>query len=448
MFDQLAPRPDDPHWDLAAESIAVKIRWFGLAVGLLIANWGGGSADPIPLNAILALGLIFTSLDTALFLRGRVFLRDFPLVISAMEALFIGLLCLYETGPESPFRIYYLLSLICCAIRYAPRTTFITCALDCVSFGVVCAAQPNDRSAASLSLFFFLVVVLVWVTWAAAALARLLKRAGDDTRELNAALRENQAQLETRIVERTRELEESQAQVLHQEKMAAFGLLAAGIAHEVGNPLSGISGVVQMLDRRDPDPYTREKLALVTTQLARIQSTLRELVTFSRPASDQSGRVSAREVIDEALGIAKFYKGGKNRQIVAAVADDLPGLFGVRDQFVQVVFNLVLNAIDATGKGGRIDVTAKSEEGRIVLEVADDGMGIDPAHRERLFRPYFTTKKHGTGLGLFVIRKIVEDHGGSVTVESEPGRGATFRVVLPGGVRREAVALKPAIAVG
>jgi two-component system NtrC family sensor kinase len=216
--------------------------------------------------------------------------------------------------------------------------------------------------------------------------------------------------------------------------MAAFGLLAAGIAHEVGNPLTSISSVVQMLERRDPDAYTREKLGLVTGQLARIQATLRELVTFSRPASDQRGRVSVRDVIDEALAIAKFYKGGKTRQIVVTVPEELPQLVGVRDQFVQVVFNLVLNAIDATGKGGRIGVSAwAGVGGGVTLTVADDGVGIDPAHRERLFRPYFTTKKHGTGLGLFVIRRIVEAHGGEVGVVSEPGKGTTFTVELPTG---------------
>ena len=126
------------------------------------------------------------------------------------------------------------------------------------------------------------------------------------------------------LLKKIRELEESQAQVLHQEKMAAFGLLAAGIAHEVGNPLTSISAVVQLLDRRDHDEYTREKLTLVNGQLARIQTTLRELVTFSRPASDERGRVSVREVVDEALGIAKYYKGGKNRTILADVPSHLP----------------------------------------------------------------------------------------------------------------------------
>jgi signal transduction histidine kinase len=329
------------------------------------------------------------------------------------------------------------------------------------------AAQPADRR--DPLLFLLMLVVLVWVAWAASALARLLKRGGDNLRELNARLREDQALLETRIADRTRELQESQAQVLHQEKMAAFGLLAAGIAHEVGNPLTSISSLVQMLERRDLDGYTREKLGQVSSQLVRIQAILRELVTFSRPASDQRGRVSVRDVVDEALGLAKYYKGGKNRQIAGAVPDGLPPLFGVRDQLVQVVFNLVLNAIDATGKGGRIQVAAAvgsrqsgpepvlppcqlptAADNCIVLTVRDDGAGIPDGVRDRLFRPYFTTKRTGTGLGLFVIRKIVEEHGGTVGVESEAGKGTTFRVELPVPVvsNEKAAAAQPLQRVG
>src|SRR4051812_32725320 len=119
VVTRLAPRPADPGWELAAEAVAVKIRWFGLAVGVAVANWGT-AADPRPLNALLALGLGFTVLDTLAHRAGRVFLRDVPLVISALESLFIALLCHFETGTDSPFRFYYLLSLICCAIRYSP----------------------------------------------------------------------------------------------------------------------------------------------------------------------------------------------------------------------------------------------------------------------------------------------------------------------------------------
>src|SRR5204863_8261797 len=107
---------------------------------------------------------------------------------------------------------------------------------------------------------------------------------------LNVTLREDQAQLEARIAERTSQLQEAQAHLLHQEKMAAFGLLAAGIAHEVGNPLMSISSLVQMLQRRDCDGYTREKLSLVNGQLQRIQGTLRELVNFSRPTTTDRTR--------------------------------------------------------------------------------------------------------------------------------------------------------------
>src|SRR5439155_7181043 len=156
-------------------------------------------------------------------------------------------------------------------------------------------------------------VVLGWVTWASDAMALLLKHVGEHLARLNEALRENQAQLEARIAERTSQLQEAQAHVLHQEKMAALGLLAAGIAHEVGNPLTSISSLVQMLQRRDCDSYTHEKLALVSGQLQRLQTTLRELVNFSRPASTERDRLSLPDVLEEALSIAKYYNRTKAR---------------------------------------------------------------------------------------------------------------------------------------
>jgi len=444
--DPIAPKPTDAPWELAAEAIAIKIRWFGLVVGLLLANVGSPKAEAIPLNIILALGLIFTAVDTLAFSRGRVFFRDFPLVISAMEALFIGLLCVFESGDDSPFRFYYLLSLICTAIRYSPRITFITCGMDCLSYSALYLVE--SRLERDPLLFLLTLVILIWVTWAVGSLARYLKRTEVELKDLNAALRLNQSQLEDRIAERTFALEESQAQVLHQEKMAAFGLLAAGIAHEVGNPLTSISGIVQMLERRDPDGYTQRKLQLVTAELARIQAILRELIAFSRPTVEQTGPLSLADVVNDALRLAKFYKGGKNRRIVAAIPDDLPLVHGSRDRFVQVLFNLVLNAIDATDKSGLIEVTATAAAIGIELRVTDDGHGIAAEHLGRLFRPYFTTKKQGTGLGLFVIRRIVEEHGGTVTVSSTSGSGTTFTIALPASPQRELLRTPAATTVG
>jgi signal transduction histidine kinase len=422
-------------WELAAEAIAVKIRWFGLLIGAVLVNIEEHAPpNRAILHAILALGCVFTLLDTYQSLHGSVFLGRYPLAVSALEALFIGLLCYFDRGVESPFRYYYILSLLCCAIRHPPQITYVTCAFHCLSYGLLYLVLPPGEK--GLAPFALSLVVLGWVTWAASALALLLKRVGEYLGRLNAMLKANQAELEARIDERTRELQEAQAHVLHQEKMAAFGLLAAGIAHEVGNPLTSISALVQMLQRREADPYSVERLSLVSGQLQRIRTTLRELVEFSRPASGVRSRVALGDILDEALNIAKYYKRTRGRIVTPALPPDLPPLIGVRDQLVQVFLNLVLNAIDAVSdspdhREGRIDLEVARLETGVEVTVRDNGPGITPADQARLFRPYFTTKKHGTGLGLFVTRQLVLEHGGNLTFSSRPGEGATFRVFLP-----------------
>jgi signal transduction histidine kinase len=321
-----------------------------------------------------------------------------------------------------------LLSLICAAIRHSTRVTYATFAVHSASYSLLYLVLPDGKQ---LMPYALTLVVLGWVTWASASLARLLKGVGEHLSRLNAALQENQAQLEARIEERTRQLQEAQAHVLHQEKMAAFGLLAAGIAHEVGNPLTSISSLVQILQRRENDAYTQEKLGLVSGQLQRIQNTLRELINFSRPASTGRTRFSLAEVLDEALNIAKYYKRTKGRLIELEVPAELPPLLGLRDELVQVFLNLVLNAVDATELHGRISIHAEQQGEFVEVRVRDDGAGMSPTDAARLFQPYFTTKKHGTGLGLFVTRKLVVDHGGTVEFTSAPMQGTEFRLRLP-----------------
>lgn len=430
--------PSQPSpWELASETIAVKIRWFGLVVGYALVNVDTAPGrDALLLNAILALGAIFTLVDTWHSYRRRIFLGGYPLVISAMEALFIGLLCYFDGGFDSAFRYYYFLSLVCCAIRYSSEVTYATCAMHCLSLGILFIAQPAERQ--RLVPFALTIVVLTWVTWASSALALLLKQASQRLSRLN-------AELEARITDRTRELQEAQAIVLHQEKMAAFGLLAAGIAHEVGNPLTSISSLVQMLQRRTEDTYTLEKLGLVSGQLRRIQGTLRELVEFSRPACTRRGRVSLRDVLDEALNIAKYYKRMRGRIDSPELPADLPPLLGVREQLIQVFLNLLLNAIDATDRHGLIKLEVDRTAEGVEVRVCDDGCGIAPEHQTRLFQPYFTTRKQGTGLGLFVTHKLVADHGGSVTFSPRPEGGAIFRVLLPLAPEEEARSQRPEI---
>ncbi len=276
-----------------------------------------------------------------------------------------------------------------------------------------------------------MLIFMGWVTWAGTSLGGLLQNAGGRLRQMNDKLTQNQLLLEQRIAERTQELQESQAQLVQQEKHAAFGLLAAGIAHEVGNPLAAISSLVQMLNRRPTDEYTREKLSLVDDQLRRIQRTLRELVDFSRPATTQKSKCDIHEIIDAALNIAKYYKRKKGKKIVTRYAAGIPLLRAARDQLVQILLNLILNAMDATDEGGTIEISTQLKDGTIEVAISDDGHGISAENQQRIFQPYFTTKETGTGLGLFVCRGIIEQAGeGRIELRKSSSAGTTFVVYV------------------
>lgn len=421
---------DHDGWELPAEAITVRIRWFGLCVGYVLVNFVGGTAHRPELNAILTLGAVYAVVDTYYSLRGRVFLSRAPLIISLMEALFIGLLCHFDTGLESAFRFYYFLSLLVCAIRYVPAVTYATFALHSLSYSTL--ALMGTGGNVSWPMLTLTLVLMGWVTWASTALAALLKSASRRLSDLNAELQQNQSLLEHRIEKRTQELQESQALLVQQEKQAAFGLLAAGIAHEVGNPLAAISSLVQMMNRRDVDDYTHQRLGMIDDQLRRIQNTLRELVDFSRPATNQTALCDVHEALDAALSIAKYYKRKKGKQIVTRYAGGLPRVLVVRDQLVQVFLNLILNALDATEEGGTIEIATQQKGNWLLISVSDDGHGIPLPQQSRLFRPYFTTKETGTGLGLFVCRRVIEQScGGRIELTDSSPDGTTFTVSLP-----------------
>ena len=421
------------NWELAAEGITVRIRWFGIAVGYVLVNFISRDVNQPVLNGILVLGAIYAMIDTWWSLKKQVFLKDFPLVISVMEALFIGLLCHFDQGLNSPFRFYYFLSLIVCAIRHSQGVTWSTFAIHTLSFCLLYGIHPDvTHSTDDFMTFFQTLILLGWVTWASTGLAGLITSASDHLTTLNRELRDNQALLEERIQERTQELQESQALLVQQEKQAAFGLLAAGIAHEVGNPLAAISSLVQLMQHRDQtDESTRKRLQLVDDQLRRIQGILRELVDFSRPATKDATMCDLHEILDAALNIAKYYKGKKGKKITTDYAPDMPPMRLIRDQLVQVFLNLILNAMDATEEGGHIHLATRQTEDHIEITIRDDGTGIPTASQANLFQPYFTTKPTGTGLGLFVCRNIIQQmNGGTITLlKSEPGE-TVFSVTL------------------
>jgi len=414
-------------FDLPAEAITVRMRWFGVLAGFALINFISNDFFPndpqrnvLLLNVILGIGVVYTLFDTYWSLQGRVFLSKSPLVVSLLEAMFIGLLCHFDLGEQSPFRIYYFLSLLVCAIRYRPVVAYSTLLLHAISFGVLLIV---DRERSFLS-WVILVVSLAWVTWASTRMAGLFRAASAQLSIVN-------AELEQRIVERTQQLKESQAMLVQQEKQAAFGLLAAGIAHEVGNPLAAISSLVQLLKRRTTDQYALDRYQMLDEQLRRIQGTLRELVDFSRPAAKIESTCNIHEVIEDALSIAKYYKRRKGKRIVMRYAENLPPIRIVRPQVAQVFLNLIQNAMDATREGGTIEISTCLERGWICIAIRDTGHGVTDDHRDRIFDPYFTTKDTGTGLGLFVCRHILERSGnGRIELTATSSEGSTFSVLL------------------
>jgi len=427
--------------ELQAESITVRIRWFGVALGYLLVNLdffvtnSGPTESRLELNAILTVGAVYAFIDTVRSWKGHVLLAEFRILVSLMEALFIGMLCYFDDGIGSPFRFYYFLSILVCAIRHTPLLTSATFGIHAFSYSLLGLMADNKTPGGAMQMLLTL-VFLGWAAWAIIALTGLLKNAGELLGKLNGELLANQSDLERRISDRTKELQNSQALLVQQEKQAAFGLLAAGIAHEVGNPLASISSIVQMLHRRNEDEHTRNRLEMVDGQLNRIQRILRELVGFSRPTSQQVAPVDVHSAINNALNIAKYYKRWKGKKVNSEFDSGMKAIRTIYDQLVQVVLNLVLNALDATEEGASITVTThynKPETGpaNVAIHIADQGHGISPEDQKQIFEPYYTTKSSGTGLGLFVCRQLARNElQGSIELVRSDTSGTEFLITL------------------
>ncbi len=223
------------------------------------------------------------------------------------------------------------------------------------------------------------------------------------------------------------------AQMLEKEKMVALGQLAAGVAHEVGNPLSSISSIVQMLRRgqvRKPKP---EELDLIETHIQRISSIVRQLAGQAQPGTQRWESLDIGKVIDAVIRLVRFDRRARNVEIVCRLPETSRPTFGLRDQLQQVFLNLTLNALDAMPQGGKLTIEAKENHRHIVVTVADTGCGIRPEVGRRVFEPFYTTKEpgQGTGLGLSVSYGIIETHGGTIDFDSVVGQGTEFAVKLP-----------------
>ncbi|MEM7165231.1 MAG: PAS domain S-box protein [Planctomycetota bacterium] len=223
------------------------------------------------------------------------------------------------------------------------------------------------------------------------------------------------------------------------EKLAAVGQLAAGIAHEIGNPLNSISAVTQTVLRKTDDALVHEKLNLVNRHIERISTIVRQTMDFARPPRDEWKTMAVNTIVSDVLDIVKYDKRAKRADLKITLGDDLPEIRTMPDLLGQVFVNIALNGLDAleslpddaAKRELRVSTAANDDWVRIVFE--DTGLGIPRQVESRILDPFFTTKDvgKGTGMGLAVSYRTVKEHGGEILVEGRPGEGARFTVLLP-----------------
>jgi signal transduction histidine kinase len=242
------------------------------------------------------------------------------------------------------------------------------------------------------------------------------------------------------LVERiVTEQKKLQARFVHQEKMAAFGLLAAGIAHDLGNPLASIGVQLQLLDETALPPDSASVIGTVRQEVGRLGRILRELVDFARRRRDEATLVSVQSVVEDARRLLRHDRRMREVSVAMDFDPETPPVLIVEDHLMQVVLNLLLNALDAMPDGGKLVVEVCPAEHAVALRVHDTGTGMDRAVLARCLEPLFTTKPpgHGTGLGLSISRDILLAIGGDIelhSVRSVPGvrgHGTTVVVRLP-----------------
>ncbi|MER3445870.1 MAG: hypothetical protein C4291_03100 [Candidatus Dadabacteria bacterium] len=265
--------------------------------------------------------------------------------------------------------------------------------------------------------------------------------------QLNAALKRMYDEIETskaRLKENIQALEESnqtlirtQRELIVSEKLASLGKLSAGVAHEIGNPLSAIRGYVEVLKRGRmlSDEERKEFINSIAKEAERIDRIIRTLLDYSRPRDFDLKTVDINDVIRDAADILKTQGLLKNIDLNLELSTGLSPIEADPHQLSQVFINLILNAKDAIAQDGTINISSyKTSDGRIEIAVKDNGTGIPKEIIDKIFDPFFTTKEpgKGTGLGLSVSQRIVNLFGGRISVESEDGRGSVFRITLPG----------------
>jgi len=238
----------------------------------------------------------------------------------------------------------------------------------------------------------------------------------------------------TILVENVTEKEKLRNKLAEYEKLSALSQLALGAAHEINNPLLGISSFLEIQMEETTDPQKKQQMEVVLENVYRISQTIRGLLDFARPAPPRFTRVNLNQVVEDTLAFLSHQPIFKKIQVEQKLYPQLPPVTADLNQIRQVLTNIFINAAQAMPEGGRLSVTTSKVkfEDYVQIEIADTGIGIQPEDLKKIFDPFFTTKKsQGTGLGLSISLSYIKSHNGDIQVQSQPGAGTTITIILP-----------------
>jgi signal transduction histidine kinase len=335
-----------------------------------------------------------------------------------------------ELGINSSYYPIYYVPVVTAAIYFGPLGTILWTALASLAYCsyLIPALQEYELTAEGVTvlsiriLFFFLAAMLV-----------------------NRFVVENKQQMQLyqalseQLAETNRELRRAQDEARRSERLAALGQLSAGLAHEIRNPLGVIKGSAEMLSQKlqGSPPIASELAGYISSEVNRLNALVARFLDFARPSRLALHPVDVGALVDRAVDAVRSQYPQSKVTIERNYANGLPQVLADEPLFEQVFVNLLLNAFEAMDGTSpavlHLSIAADSLNGQpgVSIEVQDTGPGVPAENREQIFNPFFTSKKNGVGLGLSIVAKIVDDHRGSIQLESEAGRGARFRVFLP-----------------
>ncbi len=357
--------------------------------------------------------------------RGQWFSSNRGIIFSILLKLGLGYLLMYSTGGlESPDYLILLLPIVTAATSLGVLGTVLFTLLACASYVSFALSVDwarfymSDEEVRQFSLRLMFLALVGYLTHTLA--------------EQNRVEAKRYQAVAEQLADANRSLQEAEAAVRRSERLAALGQLTAGLAHELRNPLGTIRVSAEVLSGHLPDdPVAHEMAGYIREEVDRTSSLITRFLEFSRPFHLRLNPADISEVIDKAIVQLQRHSPPHQVSIYKNYSPDVLPLPMDAELIERVMYNLLLNAVEATPAGGAVTVKTRPVETGVEVSVIDRGSGIEPKEIENIFNPFFTTKPTGVGLGLAIVSKIVDEHGGKVAVESQTGKGSVFRVYLP-----------------